>query len=403
MDVIKPQSIEIYNDAIKFAEGVPELQQFKRMIEMIREWTKEQEIDDVVSIVFPKEGEGPIRIMDQAEEVIGGGQKGGAIIKCSSGGVTLLVCTFIFILGMSVKMTGNVGGKGIYDFILRALEVCGDEWTIVWIRLRHGRFDLAMQECKMLASWLALLGFDIYNAENSWATLHGRGIMGIVNFLRKICIMFNLTYIDRTEELTIEQNANRKAVDDAFSLKVNVQIGTNFADYTLDQLVEIITERKIPNTQNPLSETDFDACQAGILRAIKMGKATIIANPKLKGEYEKIAAQKTLTIAGEVESNEDLAEQIIAIANRRSLASSSSTSAYTFNANANPKPKGTSSPSARAKNSSSITSYFPPAKPPGGGGKRSRRRMPKSKRGGRSRMRKMRTKKRRMSKRKYRR
>jgi hypothetical protein len=53
------------------------------------------------------------------------------------------------------------------------------------------------------------------------------------------------------------------------------------------------------------------------------------------------------------------------------------------------------------KNKASLSSLVIP--PDGGGRRRSRRRMPKSKRGGRSRMRKMRTKKRRMSKRKYRR
>ena len=399
-NIIKPQSIEMFDAAIAFASEHPdELADFGKMMTMIKDWTERREVDDMIMIKTDEDGASMIKVFDkeQAEEVHEGGQKGGAVLKCSSWGFVMLICMFMFVMGISSKMTGYVGGKMINDFIRRILDFGGDEWTIVWIRAKQFRIDLVIAECQLLSAWFVALGVDLSNAETAWATLHGKIIMGIVNWLRKICIIFGLTELDRTEELTKEESDNKKAVDDAFSLtKVNVKIGTNFADYTLDQLVEIITEGKIPNTQASLTEIDFNACQAGILKAIKMGKATLIANPKLKVEYEKIAQQKTITISGEVDSNEALTAQILAIADRRPPASNSSSSN-----------RASASPSARA-NKNSITNFFQPANKgpggaPGGGGRRSRRRMCKSKHGGRSRMRKMRTKKRRMSKRKYRR
>lgn len=339
---------------------------------------------------------------------------GGPEYKCSMLVVWLVIITLILFFGGTKAYSGYFGGSFLAEETIKMPLIWIYAQAAILLGLTYGReWSEISRRYTMFATWLGVtIGDFIYK---KYQELDGNPKQDAINvtffkmaltLVRFFCKLIGM--VDKSEIMTEEQKTQNASVEKAIrSAKTAVVLGQTRVrgDYTFNILFKmLLTGRN--DRGDKLHQDDLDRISSAI-RNLSASVVESIEDVKLKPLVsEQLLALKTM-VAKEANELETLQTQLLALP---PTAVATTTAVSTTNSSSSNR--ASASPSARA-NKNSITNFFQPAnKGPGGapggiGGRRSRRRMQKSKRGtkhgGRSRMRKMHTKKRRMSRRKIRR
>jgi hypothetical protein len=325
--------------------------------------------------------------------------------RCSMLVVWLAIITLLLFFGGTRAFTGYYGGSFLAEETMRTSLVWIYAQVAVILGLAYGReWSEIGRRYTTFTTWLGItVGEFIYKKYQEMEgkpkqdTLNVTFFKMILTLVRFLCKLIGM--VDNSEIMTEEQNTQNVAVETAIrTAKLAVALGRSpiRGDYTFTILFKMLVTKKNDKGET-LQPADLESI-ASAIRKLTTSVVESIEDVKLKPLVSGQLLALKATVAKEAADLDALQTQLLALPPTTAAAT---TAVSTSNASSN---RASASPSPRGN----IKSFFQPANKgpggaPGGGGKRSRRRMPKSKRGGRSRMRKMRTKKRRMSKRKYRR
>lgn len=337
---------------------------------------------------------------------------GGPEYKCSMLVVWLAIITLILFFGGTKAYSKYYGGSFLAEETLKMPLIWIYAQASILLGLTYGReWSEISRRYTMFATWLGVtIGDFIYKKYQEVSGNPKQDAINVTFFkmaltlVRFVCKLIGM--VDNSEIMTEEQKTQNALVEKAIrSAKTAVVLGQTRVrgDYTFNILFKMLLTEK-NDRGGELYPDDLEKIRDAI-RNLSASVVESIEDVKLKPLVSRqLLALKTM-VGKEANELETLQTQLLArpptaAATTTAVSTSNSSSASNFSSSN----RASASP---AKTNAGITKYFPvnkgPGGAPGGGGKRSRRRMQKSKRGGRSRMRKMRTKKRRMSKRKYRR